>query len=313
MYRAIGRAVGLLVALLSVHGAAWATQYIPVPTCQSVGGVNCAVDNGGDNWTSYYCATQPHDGCYALQPPFDNYGWYAGVVAGAPAHKGLLIATGWNGYTSNSPEKVYFQADTCSATDGKPITGTVARSGEPSASNPPPQEVCHESCLYALSSAVAATGLDGSELWSGTWVGTGQSCPGTPPPSPDENGDTLEGNLTNDATRASDAAESAYSSFLDQLRADSIAQRSAPSGQSPIGSFWAIPSVLLGAVDRSPTNCDLEIDLSGSESLGFMSGAISSTDVCRVQEFADTFGNWFIWFCAVLWSWAIVMRGGTPE
>lgn len=310
MYRAIGRVFGLLVALFAFAVEAQTVREVSCPSCVS--------DTDKENAAVAACiAAHPYPTSTLCRKHSANVGDCSFGPNSPGVGKAAFYDTSsgtWNGSCYVYPiDEVWQVVEPCAASEGQSLSGTVARSGEPSASNPPPQEVCHNQCLYGLSSAVAATGLDGSELWSGTWVGTGQSCPGTPPPSPNENGDTLEGNLNNDATRASDAAESAYSSFLDQLRADSIAQRGAPSGQSPIGSFWAIPSVLLGAVDRSPTNCNLEIDLSGSASLGFLSGAIASTDVCEVQEFSDTFGNWFMWFCAVLWSWAIVMRGGTPE
>jgi len=310
MFRAIRWAAAFLVALFLSPGVAIAVTYSPVPTCQTgIGGVDCSVDNGGDTWTSYYCNAQhlPNQ-CYGPAAWWDTYGWTA-LANGAPPHNGILMGVWDQGSLAVAPTKFYYQADACSATQNQPITGTVSRTGEPSASNPPPQEVCHQSCLYGLSSAVAATGIDGTELWSGTWIGTGEACPGTsPPPSPGtgEDGETNESASADNATREATTAEAAQLAAIDQLKADSIASRSGGETASPIGNFFALPSWVLGLFTRQNTDCMLKIQLQGTASASFADKAYTA-DVCEMQDIADSYGNWFVWFCAVVWCWAIVV------
>jgi len=201
----------------------------------------------------------------------------------------------------------------CTTTLNVSLSGTLSRTGEPSATNIPDQMVCHEGCGYALSSAVPATGLDGTLLWSGTWIGTGaaEGCSTGSDPTP--GGNTAEGAAADNATKAATDAEAAHQGFLDGMLTTTIAQRSTPSDASPIGSFFGLPTWITSILEPGETDCKLHIDLGPNGPLGFVSAAVADTDVCGIQYYADTYGNWFVWFCAVLWSWAIVTGSSTAE
>lgn len=201
--------------------------------------------------------------------------------------------------------------DVCAATLDQPISGTVDRGSE----SIPPQQVCHEQCLYGLSVAEPRVGLDGSQYWYGTWVGEGQSCPGTdPPPTPGDESTEGGGPSSYDSSTSpyTDALNE-KNNWLDSLKTQSLGQRAGSNSQtSSIGQWFALPSWVLGLFDaRSTASCDLGIVVEGP--LSSVASAVAGADICAVQTYADIYGNWFVWFCAVLWSWAIVVGAKTED
>jgi len=196
---------------------------------------------------------------------------------------------------------IWLMVDACAATAGQSLTGTVSRTGEPSASNPPPQTVCHNSCTYTLSSAVPATGLDGTELWSGTWIGEGEGGSCTGGTTPTEGGETAGDAAAGDRTAPADASETTYDAGIAALN----------SSTSPVGAWYSLPSWVTGLLSRQSTDCKLHINVPAGGVLGSVRDRLQNIDVCGVQQYADTFGNWFMWFCAMLWSWVIVTGGRT--
>jgi len=200
------------------------------------------------------------------------------------------------------PDALYWVVPevSCEATLNVSISGTLSRTGPPSASNIPDQMVCHQGCGYALSTAVAATGLDGTELWDGTWIGTGAAEGCSTGADPNTAGNTAEGAAADAASSPANAAETTFDDSIQALNG---------GAQSPLGAWYSLPSWVTALTTRSTTDCKLKVTLDGMPA-GLQS-AIYNTDICGAQEFADTFGNWFIWFCAVLWCWAIVTTGRT--
>jgi len=185
----------------------------------------------------------------------------------------------------------------CASTLNVGITGTLARTGAGGAGNPPPQTVCSNSCSYDLDWAEERTGLDLSTLWYGRWVGSGQSCASGPDPA--VGGNTSEAARVGAATGAGETAESDFDARIAALNGGAT---------SPLGSWFSLPSWVTGLLARPTTDCKLHIEIPSAEgkTLAFVSARLAAIDVCGVQQYADTFGNWFMWFCATLWSWVIV-------
>jgi len=272
---------------------------------------SCTTDAGKENYLYNACLAVHGTGSgfkCATNTSIESLNTAAGCQTAPPVGAGKVgYYTVTGGQVCNNTAwqliDTWLVVDACAATANQSLSGTVSRTGAPSASNPPPQEVCHESCIYDLSTAVPATGLDGTELWSGTWIGRGEggACSGGATPNP--GGNTSEGAAAGAATAPATAAETAYDSGLAALDGSS----------SPLGSWWSLPSWVTGLLTRQTTDCKLHIDVPAGGVLGSVRERLQNIDVCGVQQYADTFGNWFMWFCALLWSWVIVTGGRTDS
>lgn len=205
--------------------------------------------------------------------------------------------------------KLYKPGSACAAKLNQPVSGMIERGTE----SIPPQQVCVDSCQYSLAQAQPVTGLDGIKYWSGTWVGDGVSCSGNTTTNPADT-PTAEGSATKEAGKAADEAQKAKEDALAEMLAKSLAQRpnnSSERGKSPLGEWFALPQPIRDLLVPSPSaNCQSgPVIPEGSAFLQPIRNALQGKDWCQIQSIADTFGNWFIWFCAILWSWSMVTRG----
>lgn len=302
----MGRMFQTLCALLlagfgafgSLSAHAYETHTLTAPSaCSTFIAANSAPDTACINALS---ATWANAGCTGNAQYQSSYTWPA------YADPAGYVQPPWSCATFPQLTHLYILVSACAATNGQSISGTVDRTCEPGAGCIPPQEVCSNSCSYGLSSAVAGTGLDGSLLWSGSWVGTGESCAGSPP-TPDSGGETGEAATIANATKSAGDSETAQGTYLDDASAASIASRSNFTGASPVGSWYSLPSWVTGLLTRQQTDCLLHISFPQNGLLAPLASAVNGANVCTIQSYADSYGNWFIWFCAVLWSWAIVV------